>query len=701
MEISFVYTKRRAEFGKHTEYTYTGPQLLIDIRENPSLDIQWVEPENYNDNTQIEPLYTEHSINTHRIELTTVGMQHLEGGWPKEIDSSDTEHVTRYRKKVERDANFQMCIRDAAERAISVCMLNNTFDYTMEYFASNGISIVESLSPPSLKILAVFKDPNPIKRAIRMISWAPSSTTKAARRVAVAYCTMEFQHELFIAESLGVDNPHLSTSSYIWDIENPANPETELRSSSPVTCIRYSQKDSHVIIGGLYNGCVCYWDIRGDPNATNSDGTNKWNGNPLSVSKQETSHSDPVTDIRWVKSKTGTECCSVSTDSRCFWWDTRKIDTALGKESIVLTKDMLLGGRVKGGRISRPSSSFGETRDENNVDTDVKLSQVASKLKKEEKKNSVQKNSSIVNVSNEDNNDNEEENIKQSCDNSSTSSMRTIGSGSLGSQQQQQQKQSRPPSPNSLTIMSRTGMSPSDHPVGITCLNYDPAGGLTKFLIGTETGHILVCSSKGDLISSVSIAHCGMVRRIDRNAFNTRYFISCGDTTLKLWNDEVIAPLLTNSASGNACYTDCAFSPARPGVIVCSRSDGFIDVYDVTTNLSSPILSMKVSDFSLTCIEYDTTGKFLAVGIMDGTVLILEVSDYLFQQQPMEKQLVQAIFERELKREKNLEYRSKEMKLKRKKNRVQKNVIEDVDVEIMKNIEKDFFESIEATSSFV
>lgn len=34
---------------------------------------------------------------------------------------------------------------------------------------------------------------------------------------------------------------------------------------------------------------------------------------------------DPVYDIAWLQSKTGSECMSVSTDGMVLWWDVRKL----------------------------------------------------------------------------------------------------------------------------------------------------------------------------------------------------------------------------------------------------------------------------------------------------------------------------------------------------------------------------------------
>ena len=40
-------------------------------------------------------------VNTNAVMFATKAINHVEGGWPKEVDYTEAEHVIRYRKKVE------------------------------------------------------------------------------------------------------------------------------------------------------------------------------------------------------------------------------------------------------------------------------------------------------------------------------------------------------------------------------------------------------------------------------------------------------------------------------------------------------------------------------------------------------------------------------------------------------------------------
>jgi len=44
--------------------------------------------------------------NTDRYETETRGVNHVEGGWPKDVNPLEIEQVVRYRKKVEKDEGY-------------------------------------------------------------------------------------------------------------------------------------------------------------------------------------------------------------------------------------------------------------------------------------------------------------------------------------------------------------------------------------------------------------------------------------------------------------------------------------------------------------------------------------------------------------------------------------------------------------------
>lgn len=56
--------------------------------------------------------------NTESHEYEVHGINHKEGGWPKDVNCQEVEQVMRYRKKVEKDEGYIMAITSMG----NVCM---------------------------------------------------------------------------------------------------------------------------------------------------------------------------------------------------------------------------------------------------------------------------------------------------------------------------------------------------------------------------------------------------------------------------------------------------------------------------------------------------------------------------------------------------------------------------------------------------
>ena len=105
--------------------------------------------------------------------------------------------------------------------------------------------------------------------------------------------------------------------------------------------------------------------------------------------------------------------------------------------------------------------------------------------------------------------------------------------------------------------------------------------------------------------------------------------------------------------------------------------------------------SHKVSDAALSSIGIQ--GNTLAVGDANGTVFLLEVSDSLAHPQQSEKSAVNAMLERETKREKNLEVRERDIKRAKAQAEAMKNANEgggDDREDEMTKLESEFFRMV-------
>ena len=141
--------------------------------------------------------------------------------------------------------------------------------------------------------------------------------------------------------------------------------------------------------------------------------------------------------------------------------------------------------------------------------------------------------------------------------------------------------------------------------------------------------------------------------------------MTVGGWSACIWSEDIKSPIITSQYHSSYLTSGC-WSPTRAGVFYVTRSDGVVDVWDISHNQNEVAYSHKVSDASLTSISIEgntqSGGKLVAIGDANGIVSLLEVCDSLAQPQHNEKAAVNAIFERETKREKNLEVREREVR---------------------------------------
>lgn len=95
-----------------------------------------------------------------------------------------------------------------------------------------------------------------------------------------------------------------------------------------------------------------------------------------------------------------------------------------------------------------------------------------------------------------------------------------------------------------------------------------------------------------------------------------------------------------------------------------SRSDGVLDAWDLLQQHNEPVLSIKVCDEALLSMRAHESGRFIATGSDIGAAFLIEVSENMATSFKNDKQLLTAMFERENKREKILEAKLREIKLK-------------------------------------
>jgi dynein intermediate chain 2 len=60
-------------------------------------------------------------LNTERFETESRGINHVEGGWPKDVNPAEVEQTIRFRKKVEKDENYINIIQQLGSVGVATC----------------------------------------------------------------------------------------------------------------------------------------------------------------------------------------------------------------------------------------------------------------------------------------------------------------------------------------------------------------------------------------------------------------------------------------------------------------------------------------------------------------------------------------------------------------------------------------------------
>ncbi|CAG0921217.1 unnamed protein product [Notodromas monacha] len=538
-------------------------------------------------------------VSTEHSEKHSQGVNHVEGGWPKDINAMEPDQTQRFRKKIEKEEGFVQTVKELGNVMTHCIMQNNAVDIYQDYFdTSSHVAVTESTGKldtdsdsPSAKIVAVFKDFSETtagacgmsgdKRSACKVSWSPD----AGRKLAVAYAVVHFS---------GV-KPDIAKESCVWDIDNVSNklplppnmpctscpnialasgfhlmclvntmpenanvPELVLESKTNLVALEFNPKDCNILAGGMDKGQVCWWDIRRGPV-------------PVETTPVHVSHTEPVYSLTWINSKQGTEWFTAAND----------------------------------GKVSK------------------------------------------------------------------------------------------------VALCTRKAKNPAER------------------------------------ILNVYGAHAGPVYAVQRNPSALKNFLTIGDWSAKIWAEDVRDSAIISTKAQPARLIDGCWNPTRPCTFYTANLNGVLDAWDILAYHSKPIFSLQVTFFffflelifihfnmmhsqvcdeGLQCIRVEESGHLLAAGSVEGNTYLIQVSESLNRMSKNERTLMTAVsnpillLEREAHREKLLEQRVKEQRVReRSSGRVANNTpgtpgpnheerfLMPMDHEAMEKAKKDYLSAVKAT----
>ncbi|XP_014246902.1 dynein intermediate chain 2, axonemal-like [Cimex lectularius] len=311
LEISYVYTRVRKNFGRPLRLTPMAPKFLVQMPPNDELKELHIRLEPAPISTQVELQMSAHEVDAQATPYTRRTQKHVEGGYPIEVNTADLDMVVRYQKKQGKGEELFRVLPILIGRMERCLNQNNSTDLYERYFTPPHFEEEAPNRPLKVKTVYTFKDPMTPFRPTVDVAWEPGSEV----RLASAHCVLDFGRVDYTRD----------TYSYVWNLMNPNRPELVLDAGMQTSCLEFNPKEKRIICGGLCSGQMCFWDTRKG-------------SKPVAFSNIYESFRDIPTCVLWINSKTGTECFSSASDGQVLWWDTRSLKEPIDKLLLDLSK---------------------------------------------------------------------------------------------------------------------------------------------------------------------------------------------------------------------------------------------------------------------------------------------------------------------------------------------------------------------------
>lgn len=197
----YVYKRERRQFGHQCFFTDKN-ELLFSQPSDRDVFKEYILQDPVSQSTQYCKQMGLSEVNTERATFESRGINHTEGGWPKDVNLADPEQTTRYRRKIEKDELYISQVMGLTKPMEHCIYQNNAVNIYETFF--EDLEPAPLLDPCSSRTLNVYRDPCARKRPVTHLSWSPDGGTK----LAVSYCDTLFQG----------DKTDLMNDSYIWEI---------------------------------------------------------------------------------------------------------------------------------------------------------------------------------------------------------------------------------------------------------------------------------------------------------------------------------------------------------------------------------------------------------------------------------------------------------------------------------------------------
>lgn len=293
------YTKTRKTFGRQPLFQDVSAHMLDSIYPDRNLQKEYILRNPVHRVVQASLPQSSHNANTTILVTHDEGVEHTEGGWPRDVHVHNDEHTARYRRRVMHDESYINTVFNVAPSMKHYLNQNNAVEMYETYF--DKLSPQEPVEKCSIRIANVFRDK--FKRPVSCVQWTNGPNPK----IAVAYSTRNH---------LPIPDKNIPTHCFLWDVTSQTIPANTIIPEYSCWQLACSLVDSEIIVGGLENGTVSVFDIRRGSKCVQS-------------SSIYNSHRGPVTSLLYCHSRSSTEFFTGSPDGQCLWWDSRNLSKPL------------------------------------------------------------------------------------------------------------------------------------------------------------------------------------------------------------------------------------------------------------------------------------------------------------------------------------------------------------------------------------
>lgn len=172
--------------------------------------------------------------------------------------------------------------------------------------------------------------------------------------------------------------------------------------------------------------------------------------------------------------------------------------------------------------------------------------------------------------------------------------------------------------------------------------------------------------TKANQLVSQTQCHNGPIYSLERNPAFVKIYLTVGDWQAKVWSEECKESAIIWTRAFQDKPLAGTWSRTRCSLFFVCRKSGVFEAWDLLLDQHDPVLSMKICDQPLISITAHENGESVAVGAMNGTMYLIELSPNLSRQLKNDKSTFTVMLERETRREKIIEGKLKEMKLRQK-----------------------------------